>query len=69
MNVLNKLSELTSIDTKYWMLIIKTLLFWIFLDIIKRVIIRCFKKMTSANDNETIQESFLRVDVAVGDKK
>lgn len=45
MNMLNKISELTSIDTKYWILIIKTLLFWIFLDIIKRVIIRCFKRI------------------------
>ena len=28
MNILNKLSELTSIDSKYWILIIKTLIFF-----------------------------------------
>ena len=45
MNILNKLSELTSIDSKYWELIFKTLIFWIILDIIKRVLIRIFKKI------------------------
>lgn len=45
MNILNKLSELTSIDSKYWILIFKTLIFWLVLDIVKRVIIRFFKKI------------------------
>lgn len=45
MNILNRLSELTSIDSKYWVLIFKTLVFWIVLDIIKRIIIRVFKRI------------------------
>lgn len=45
MNILNRLSELTSIDSKYWILIFKTLVFWIVLDIIKRIIIRVFKRI------------------------
>ena len=48
MNILNKLSELTSIDSKYWILIIKTLIFWLFLDIIKRVCIRIFKRIKNS---------------------
>ena len=39
MKILNRLSELTSIDSKYWVLIFKTLVFWIVLDVIKRIII------------------------------
>jgi small-conductance mechanosensitive channel len=45
MNILNRLSEITSIDSKYWILIAKTLVFWLFLDIIKRITIRCFKRI------------------------
>ena len=45
MNILNRLSELTSIDSKYWVLIFKTLVFWIVLDVIKRIIIRVFKRI------------------------
>lgn len=45
MNILNYLSDLTSIDSKYWELIFKTLVFWIVLDIIKRILIRIFKKI------------------------
>lgn len=45
MNILNRLSELTSIDSKYWVLIFKTLVFWLVLDIIKRIIIRVFKRI------------------------
>lgn len=45
MNILNRLSELTSIDNKYWILIFKTLVFWIVLDITKRIIIRVFKRI------------------------
>lgn len=45
MNILNRLSELTSIDNKYWILIFKTLVFWLVLDIIKRIIIRVFKRI------------------------
>ena len=45
MNILNYLSELTSIDSKYWMLIFKTLVFWLIFDIVKRIIIRIFKKI------------------------
>ena len=32
MDILNRLSELTSIDSKYWILIFKTLIFWIVLN-------------------------------------
>ena len=35
MNILNKLSELTSIDSKYWILIFKTLVFFVIFDIAK----------------------------------
>ena len=45
MKILNRLSELTSIDSKYWVLIFKTLVFWIVLDVIKRIIIRVFKRI------------------------
>ena len=45
MNILNKLSDLTSIDSKYWVLIFKTLVFFIIFDIVKRIIIRLFKRI------------------------
>lgn len=45
MNILNKLSELTSIDSKYWILIFKTLVFFIIFDVSKRIAIRLFKKI------------------------
>ena len=45
MNILNKLSDLTSIDTKYWVLIFKTLVFLIIFDIVKRIVIRLFKRI------------------------
>jgi small-conductance mechanosensitive channel len=45
MNILNKLSEITSIESKYWILIFKTLLFFLIFDIVKRIIIRIFKKI------------------------
>ena len=45
MNIMNSLSELTSIDSKYWILIFKTLIFWIVLDIVKRIITRMFKRI------------------------
>ena len=48
MNILNKLSELTSIDSKYWILILKTLIFWIVLDIVKRIIIRIVKRIKNS---------------------
>ena len=45
MKILNYLSELTSIDSKYWILIFKTLMFWLFFDIVKRICIKIFKRM------------------------
>ena len=45
MKILNYLSELTSIDSKYWILIFKTLMFWLVFDIFKRICIRIFKRM------------------------
>lgn len=45
MNILNKLSELTSIDSKYWILIFKTLVFFLIFDIAKRIAIRLFKRI------------------------
>lgn len=45
MNILNRISELTSIDNKYWVLIFKTLVFWLILDIIKKIMIRIFKRI------------------------
>lgn len=48
MYILNYLSNLTSIDSKYWILIFKTIIFWIILDIIKRIGIRCFKNLNNS---------------------
>ena len=48
MYILNYLSNLTSIDSKYWILIFKTLIFWLILDIIKRIGIRCFKNLNNS---------------------
>ena len=45
MNILNKLSELTSIDSKHWILIFKTLVFFLIFDIAKRIAIRLFKRI------------------------
>lgn len=44
-NILNYLSELTSIDSKYLILIFKTLIFWLFFDIVKRICIKTFKRL------------------------
>lgn len=48
MYILNYLSNLTSIDSKYWILIFKTLIFWLILDIIKRIGIRCLKHLNNS---------------------
>ena len=48
MHILNYLSNLTSIDSKYWVLIFKTLIFWLILDLIKKVIIRFFKNLNNS---------------------
>lgn len=45
MYILNYLSEITSIDSKYWILIFKTLLFWLIFDITKRICIKVFKRI------------------------
>lgn len=45
MYILNYLSEVTSVDSKYWILIFKTLIFWLIFDIVKRVLIKIFKKI------------------------
>lgn len=45
MYILNYLSEVTSVDSKYWILIFKTLMFWLIFDIVKRVLIKIFKKI------------------------
>lgn len=64
MNILNKLSELTSIDSKYWILIFKTLLFWLVLDIIKRIIIRIFKRIKdSKKEYEYTQKLKLTISI------
>ena len=39
------LSEITSIDSKYWILIFKTLVFWLIFDIAKRICIKVFKRI------------------------
>lgn len=43
--MLNYLSDITSIDSIYWELILKTLIFFIIFEIIKRILIRIFKKI------------------------
>ncbi len=48
MYILNYLSNLTSIDSKYWILIFKTLIFWMILDIIKKICIKVFKKLNNS---------------------
>ncbi len=45
MNILNYLSEITSIDSKYWILIFKTLIFFLIYDVFKRIIIMFFKRI------------------------
>lgn len=45
MNLLNYVSELTSIETKYLILITKTVIFWLFLDFIKKIIINVLKNI------------------------
>lgn len=47
MNIINYLSTLLSIDAKYILLIIKTLIIFISLDIIKRIIINILKKINN----------------------
>lgn len=71
MNILNKLSELTSIDSKYWILIFKTLVFFLIFDIIKRIAIRLFKRIKdSKKEYEYTQKlklviSFLKLGIFV----
>ena len=65
MNILNKLSDLTSIDSKYWVLIFKTLVFFIIFDIVKRIIIRLFKRIKdSKKEYEFTQKLKLIVSLA-----
>ena len=45
MYILNYLSEITSIDSKCWILIFKTLVFWFIFDIAKRICIKVFKRI------------------------
>lgn len=45
MYILNYLSEITSIDSKYWILISKTLVFWLIFDIAKKICIKVFKRI------------------------
>ena len=45
MYILNYLSEITSIDSKCWILIFKTLVFWLIFDIAKRICIKVFKRI------------------------
>lgn len=71
MNILNKLSELTSIDSKYWILIFKTLVFFVIFDIAKRIAIRLFKRIKdSKKEYEYTQKlklviSFLKLGIFV----
>lgn len=71
MNILNKLSELTSIDSKYWILIFKTLVFFIIFDVVKRIAIRLFKRIDdSKKEYEYTQKlklfiSFLKLGIFV----
>lgn len=65
MNILNKLSDLTSIDSKYWVLIFKTLVFFIIFDIVKRIIIRLFKRIKdSKKEYEFTQKLKLIISLA-----
>lgn len=45
MKIIDKISEFTSIDSKYWILAFKTLVFFLILDIVKKIIIENFKKL------------------------
>ena len=65
MNILNKLSDLTSIDSKYWVLIFKTLVFFIIFDIVKRIVIRLFKRIKdSKKEYEFTQKLKLIISLA-----
>lgn len=64
MDILNRLSELTSIDSKYWILIFKTLVFWLVLDVIKRIIIRFFKKIENSR-KEYLYTQKLRLVISI----
>lgn len=64
MNILSKLSEITSIDNKYWILILKTIVFWIILEVIKRIIIRIFKRIkNSKKEYEYTQKLKLTISI------
>lgn len=60
MELLTYLSDLTSIDAKYWILIFKTLTFWLFFEVIKRICIRIFKKLKN-NKKEYLYTQKLRL--------
>ena len=64
MHILNYLSNLTSIDSKYWVLIFKTLIFWLILDLIKKVIIRFFKNLNNSK-KEYLYTQKLKYEVLV----
>ncbi len=64
MNILNYLSELTSIDNKYLILIFKTLVFFIIYDVIKKIIILFLKKIKDSK-KEYIYTQKLKVIISI----
>lgn len=58
MYILNYLSNITSIDSKYWILMFKTIIFWIILDIIKRIGIKCFKNLNNSKKEYLYTQKF-----------
>ena len=64
MNIINYISNITSIDSKYITLTFKTLLIFIVLDIIKKIIIRILKKIDN-NKKEYSYTQSLKITINI----
>lgn len=64
MNILNYISDLISIDQKYLILILKTVIFFVILDIIKKIGIKTLKKIKN-NKKEYVYTQKLKIMVSI----
>ena len=60
MMILNYISDITSIDSKYWILIFKTLIFWITLYTIKKICIKIIIKKVGNQKKEYLYTQKIR---------
>ena len=60
MMILNYISDITSIDSKYWILIFKTLIFWITLYTIKKICIKIIVKKVGNQKKEYLYTQKIR---------